>query len=315
MKVDLLYSTTYHSQTNDSFERTNQTFEIALRFHFQSIADFKNWSEKVVNSIQRAFNNSISFIEKTSNEICYEFISLQSIDLLKESSVQSIEITAIIKSFVVDVIAMIQMYSKSVYDSNHVSLQMKIEKWALLRFHKNYELSSIKILDRKLSQQYVEFLKIFEKINNLIYKLNIFKKWKIWSIVFIAQFESFSAFNADSFKRIRISFSSISMKKNTENVKFFEIERIIITRINRRWKRKYLVRWLKYESQNDFWRSIQELQSALNLVNEFNETNANDNVITFSTHRRSKRNLNLWYALTKSSMTSFFASSCYTNIL
>ena len=187
LKVDLLYSTTYHSQTNDSFERTNQTFEIALRFHFQSIADFKNWSEKVVNSIQRAFNNSISFIEKTSNEICYEFISLQSTDVLK-SSIQesSIEITAIIRSFVVDVIAMTQMYSKSVYDSNHASLQMKIEEWALLRLHKDYELSFIKILDRKLSQQYVKSFKIFEKIDNLAYKLNISKKWKIWSIVSIA---------------------------------------------------------------------------------------------------------------------------------
>ena len=144
------------------------------------------------------------------------------------------------------------MYSKSVYDSNHVSLQMKIEEWILLRLHKNYELSFIKILNRKLSQQYVEFFKILEKINNLTYKLNIFKEWRIWSIVSIAQFESFSAFNADLFKRIRTSFSSVSMKENTKNVKFFEIERIIITRINRRQKRKYLVRWFKYESQNDF---------------------------------------------------------------
>ena len=64
LKVKLLYSTVYHSQTNDSFERTNQTIEIALRYHIQTFDDIKNWSS-IVEIMQRTINNDISFIDKS----------------------------------------------------------------------------------------------------------------------------------------------------------------------------------------------------------------------------------------------------------
>ena len=51
LKIDLLYFTTYHSQTNEVSERTNQTFEIALRFYLQDLANVKNWSKTIVSSI------------------------------------------------------------------------------------------------------------------------------------------------------------------------------------------------------------------------------------------------------------------------
>ncbi len=35
----MLYSTIYHSQTNDANERTNQTLEIALRYYIQELLD------------------------------------------------------------------------------------------------------------------------------------------------------------------------------------------------------------------------------------------------------------------------------------
>ena len=44
LKIKLLYSTVYYSQTNETFKRINQTFEIALRYHVQALKIFKNWS-------------------------------------------------------------------------------------------------------------------------------------------------------------------------------------------------------------------------------------------------------------------------------
>lgn len=84
-EIDLLYSTAYYSQTNKFSERTNQTLKIALRFHFQSKSDIKDWSNTIIDSIQRTFHNSISFIEKILNELCYGFISLQSMNPFKNS--------------------------------------------------------------------------------------------------------------------------------------------------------------------------------------------------------------------------------------
>ena len=283
LEIDLLYSITYHSQTNEAFERINQTLEIAFRFHLQSLSNFKNWSKTVINSIQRTFNNSISFTNKTSNEICYDFISMQSIDLLKNSSIMSIEIA---KMSAANAIAMTQMYAKNIYDENHHSLQLKIESWALLRLHKKYEISFIIVLNRKLFQQYVKLFQIVEKINTLTYKLNFSREWKIWFVVFIAQFEFSSTSNSDSFERIRVFSSSITMKDELkfDIVRSFEIERIIAKRFNKRRNHEYFVRWFEYESQNDFWRNVSKLQDVIDLVNDFNSS-----FITNVTSRRDRK--------------------------
>ena len=82
LKVKLLYSTIYHSQIDEISKRINQTFEIALRYHIQTLIDFRKWS-KIIDVLQRNFNNAITFIDKSSNEIYYEFTFLQSFDLLR----------------------------------------------------------------------------------------------------------------------------------------------------------------------------------------------------------------------------------------
>ena len=172
---------------------------------------------------------------------------------------------------------------------------MNVENWALLRLHKDYEISFIIVLRRKLSQQYVKLFKIFQKINNLAYKLNIFHEWKIWSVIFIAQFELSSASNTNSFKRIRDLSLSISMKDDLEsnNVKSFEVKKIIVKRLNRKRESKYLIRWLKYKSQDDFWRSLQELRNVMKLIKEFDDANTVASAvpeIVFRSRERSRRN-------------------------
>ena len=79
--MQLLYFTIYHFQTNDFFERANQTAEIALRFHLFIMKNSGDWL-KMLLKMQRHLNNSLSMITfKTLNEVSYEFTSLQSHDL------------------------------------------------------------------------------------------------------------------------------------------------------------------------------------------------------------------------------------------
>ena len=70
LKVKLLYSTIYYSQTNKVSKRINQTFKIALRYHVQILNDFRDWSS-VIDDLQRNFNNSMTWTNKFSNEIYY----------------------------------------------------------------------------------------------------------------------------------------------------------------------------------------------------------------------------------------------------
>ena len=223
-EIRLLYSTAYHFQTDDQFERTNQMIEIAFRFYLITMKNSTEWSE-ILSRLQRHFNNShFVTIHKTFNETFYEFISLQSlnmlrqlvtsdlIDDLKESFAAdnrksfakiSFNATTRVRFEMIDVIAFAQMINKYYYDRKHQFLFMKIDDYALIKLHHDYNISTTEVLDKKLSQQYIDFFKILEKIDNLTYRLKLPNHWRIHLVLFIVQLKSvFSSMN-DFFNRSR----------------------------------------------------------------------------------------------------------------
>ena len=218
--------------------------------------------------MQRTINNSTSSTDKSFNEICYEFTSINSTNLLRFNSIIKSSSTRL---EIIDSIAMTQISSKRLYDQKHQSLILKVEDWALLRLHKNYQIFSSITLNLKLSQQYVNSFEIIEKIENLAYRLKISKHWRIWFVISIAQLESFSTLSDDSFNRTKAFLSFVIMKeefsKNT--VRSYKIEKMLAKRINRRRNAKYLIRWLDYDLEKDAWRSLSKLQNAMNLVKDF----------------------------------------------
>jgi hypothetical protein len=72
------------------------------------------------------------------------------------------------------------------YDRKHQYLNMRIDDYALLRFHKEYDIFATKILEKKLSQQYAELFKILKKMRNFAYRLKISNHWRIHSIISVA---------------------------------------------------------------------------------------------------------------------------------
>ena len=121
LRIKLLYSTVYYFQTNEAFEQINQIFEIALRYHVQALKDFKNWF-KIVKVMQRNFNNAITLTDKSWNEICYEFISFQSSNLIRSITFSTFSLSIKYRLIEQDVIAMIQIALKRLYDQKHQSI-------------------------------------------------------------------------------------------------------------------------------------------------------------------------------------------------
>jgi hypothetical protein len=147
--VHLLYFAAYHSQTNDSFERTNQTIEIALRFYITILVESTDWL-KILSQIQVMLNNSTSvIIEQTLNEIAFDFTLNISLNLLHDNDLSK---QTIIRNEVKDAIFFVIMNQKIHYDRAYHSLFMKVEEWALIKLHKNYFISSIKSITLKLAQ-------------------------------------------------------------------------------------------------------------------------------------------------------------------
>ena len=235
LEVKLLYFIAYHSQTNEQSERTNQTIEIAFRFHLTTMKTPAKWSLILVK-IQRYFNNVVSTtITKTLNETFYDFTSIQSFSLwrqvvdLKKSfekltgkSFANVFFSAAarVKIKIIYFIAFAQMSAKHHYDRSYQPLFMKFKNNVYIRFHKNYDISAIAILSFKYSQQYVESFKILKKIRRLTYRLKLSTHWRIHSMLFVVQLKFCFDSVVDSFSRSRSNQSnSIFVERNIERVK------------------------------------------------------------------------------------------------
>ena len=174
LEIRFFYSTAYHFQTNDQSERINQIVEIALRFYMNKMITSANWF-KMLKFIQRLLNNVIFvIIDKTSNEIDFDFFSLQIVDLNKfftenffvvvVSTIDRIVETQQIRVEIANAIMFAQMNVKHYYDRKHQSLFIKKNEYALIRLHHEYQISINNIFDKKYKQQYVDSFKNFVKI-------------------------------------------------------------------------------------------------------------------------------------------------------
>ena len=176
LRTKQFYSIAYHSQIDEQSERINQFVEIALRFLISIMKHLKQWS-KMLSRLQRDFNNFISN-DITFNEIAYDFISIQAIALMKsfadDNDLSRKNRRMIARAKIFDAIVFAQMNIKHQYDDKHQSLFMKVDDQILIRLHRDSDILFIAVLDKKLSQQFVELFKTLKRIERLIYRLKLF---------------------------------------------------------------------------------------------------------------------------------------------
>ena len=98
--------------------------------------------------MQRNFNNAIN-VDNFSNEIVYDFISIQITNLIKSTFIfEFARLTLkkrrlITRQNVNDAIVFAQMNVKFHYDRKHESMFMKQENVTLIKLHKDYNIFSI----------------------------------------------------------------------------------------------------------------------------------------------------------------------------
>ena len=287
LKIRLIYSTTYHSQTDDLSKKTNQSTKIVLRYHFVTLNSSIMWSN-VFFVIQKIFNNSIFATERISNECVYEFTFTKSTDLnfttLKNKKLS----TKWIRQKIIDVIIFFQMIAKYHYDKKHKTMHLSKNSWTLLRFHHDYNIFSTQDFEKKLSQQYVGPFKILQRIENLIYRLEIPNHWRVHSIFIIIQLKSVSDFKSNSYNRQKFHFSSIHVDEDTDTMKNFVIKKIIKIKQTAR-NKKYFIKWKKYEPKKNTWKNLPEMKNALNLIRKFEKTQFNHISDEMNRFRRRKK--------------------------
>lgn len=152
----------------------------------------------------------------------------------------------------IDAISFINIKIKIYFDKRHLLFLMKSNNKIFLRLHKEYTLSNKN--NAKLFNQRCDFFVIKRRIDRLTYELELFFKWKIHSIIFIAQLK-LATKTDDSYNRYRSHYSNfVQIIDDIETKKLYEVERIIVKRIKKYEKitiAQYFIRWLEYESKHN----------------------------------------------------------------
>ena len=164
-------------------------------------------------------------------------------------------------------IAWINIIIKFNYDWRHIFLNLKKDFKTYLRLYHDYTKSSI--INKKLSQQRVDFFIILNKIDNLIYRLNLSSIMIIYLVVFVAQLE-FLFVDSNFYRRSRFddeNFSSM-ITKNNDSISHYEIKRLLDRRISRD-KIQYFVKWKKYESIHNVWYNNDDFVDAQKLIDNY----------------------------------------------
>ena len=115
---------------------------------------------------------------------------------------------------------------KFCYDNKHKSLILKFDDMIYLRFHKNYLLFNKFI--KKLNNQYTKSFFVKQRVNRLIYELNLFFTSRIHSIILIIQLKSINT-SINSYQRSKFDYSrfvNIESQNNEKNSRY-EVEKIV----------------------------------------------------------------------------------------
>ena len=234
-----------------------------------------NWIV-VVSSFQFEFNNALNtFIDQISNKLKFDFFFRDLITLLINNVNQSIKLNLlriIYRKKTIDIMSFVNVQMKFRYDNKHKFVMFKIDNIIYLRLHKNYFLFSK--FDKKLFNQYVESFLVKQRINRLIYELNLFFTLRVHLIISITQLKSIDI-SINSYSRSKSNYSkfvNIDQQNDNEENSRYEIEKIVDKRFRIFEKIKiwqYLMRWKNWESKNDHWKSKFVCDDCKNLIKKY----------------------------------------------
>ena len=190
-------------------------------------------------------NNNViqTIIDHVFNELCYEFkindiIDALVVDLLTKTFNKFCQLK---RKNVEIIMTFVNAFNKTRYDNKHRVINIKKSDMIYLRLHQKYTISNL--VNLKFSKQRIDFFEIFDKIDNLVFRLQLSFVIKIYSIVFITQLKSI-IFDQNFYDKTTNKKSSFVEKKNFVIVKktfHYEIKRLLDKRIIKKYSH-YLVK-------------------------------------------------------------------------
>ena len=141
----LLFSMTYHSQTDGFSEQTNQIIKIVIQFLTISHSN-KDW-DLFLLSLQTQLNSvRYAVTEAALNELVYNANPRSTLDILNKSHKKTVsdliitEMQKILQQKTAEVTFFINVKAKICYNSNYQFIKFKENNQVFLQLHKGYNL-------------------------------------------------------------------------------------------------------------------------------------------------------------------------------
>lgn len=275
--TEILASTAWHPQTDGQSERTNQTIEIALRYHITERPD-DDWTE-ALPWIQSIHNNSMTSTGFAPNELAYGFKVNDTVGMLSDLPPEDWDRMRLIKREEAEqAMSFASILTKLRYDKKHKAVDLKVGDEAYLKLHHGYSLPGA---NKKLSQQRAGPFKIIQKVGHLAYGLKLPPTMTIHPVISVAQLEPVPR-GPDPYNRPRPDHPPPVQMEGLGDAPAYEIERLVDRRVTANGTLEYFVKWKGYGLHHGWWYKLRDLQDSLELVQQY------DNQHPFPT-RQSRR--------------------------
>ena len=184
----LLMSTAYHPQADGQSERSNQTVEIALRYHFAKYPDSSMEWEYALPQIQHTMNNSTNASTgKAPNETCYGFLPREATQIA-ETAVRDLAANRqTLRHEAEDSMRYAEASMKIRFDANHTPWTPAVGHMVFLRL-RHYKIPGPP--NRKLRSSRLGPFRVAKVIaNGLACTLELPSHWRIHPTISITELE------------------------------------------------------------------------------------------------------------------------------
>lgn len=275
MGTDLLVSTAYHPQTDGQSERTNQTFEIALRYWITMYPDTP-WGEAAEYICATLNNSTNSTTGKSPNEVVYKMKLNEGLSLLSTDKPRTdiTESRKIIQQEATDALGYSALQTKLRYDSKHVPLIMQPGDQVFVTLHKGYNLPGVD--NKKLSNQRAGPFKVLERKGPNAYKLELPPTWKINPVISVTMLEPAPP-GEDPYHRARDNDQAPPLEQHDDGTRTDEVEILLDRRVAKQRGRgkgtviQYLVKWKGWSKAHNVWYNQEDLSGARDRIKEYDD--------------------------------------------
>ena len=285
--LGLLLSTSHHPQTDGQTEKANDTLEVALRaYEAGDRSKWANWLGPLAaahNSLPHSSTGYspnfllMGYSPRTGTEVIDPSVrGVPRVLAHSAAATPFIEELEVHRTRARDALARAQARQARAYNAGRRDEEFEEGDEVLLNPH-SLDLVDVQGTGRKLLQRRIGPFRVTEKINPVVYRLDLPPEYKLHPVVNIQHLMKYNRAPEDNERPTLPDLRELSVEEE------YEVEKIVGHRYNKARRRKeYLVRWKGYGPEHDTFKPETMLRNAFSRIREYKAKEGQDSQVTMA---------------------------------